>query len=49
MRIIIIIVPILILQQRVHYTVDVLAGFGVGAAVYWLVKNLVTFEPNYEV
>jgi membrane-associated phospholipid phosphatase len=49
MQIIIIIVPILILQQRVHYTVDVLAGFGVGAAVYWLVKNLVTFEPNYEV
>lgn len=49
MRVIIVIVPILILQQRVHYTIDVLAGLGVGAAVYWLVKNLVNFEPNYQV
>lgn len=46
MRIIIVIVPLLILQQRVHYTVDVLAGLAVGAAVYWVVKNLVNFKPN---
>ncbi len=49
MRVIIVLVPLLILQQRVHYTVDVLAGLGVGAGVYWLVKNLVTFKPNYSV
>lgn len=47
MRVIIVIVPLLILQQRVHYTIDVLAGLAVGAGVYWLVKNLVTFKPNY--
>jgi len=39
---------LLILQQRVHYTVDVLAGLAVGAAVYWLIKNLVNLKPNYQ-
>lgn len=48
MRFIIVIVPLLILWQRVHYTIDVIAGIAVGYGVYWLVQQLVVLGPNVE-
>lgn len=44
MKMIIIVVPFLILWQRVHYTIDVVAGLAVGAAVYWLVTKVVKLD-----
>ncbi|HFC00920.1 MAG TPA: phosphatase PAP2 family protein [Phaeodactylibacter sp.] len=44
MKMIIFVVPFLILWQRVHYTIDVVAGLAVGAAVYWLVMKVVKVD-----
>lgn len=46
MKFILVIVPFLILWQRVHYTIDVVAGLAVGAAVYFLVKNMIKLKPE---
>ena len=40
MKFILVAVPFLILWQRVHYTIDVIAGFAVGVAVYFLGSKL---------
>lgn len=48
MRFIIIVVPFLILWQRVHYTIDVVAGMAVGAGIYWFVKKCIKMKPEFE-
>jgi len=46
MTFILVILPILILWQRVHYTIDVVAGLGIGAAIYFLVKKTIKLRPD---
>lgn len=48
MKFIIIIVPLLILWQRVHYTVDVLAGFAVGVGLYYFLLKYIKLKPEFE-
>ena len=48
MRIMIFVVPFLILWQRVHYTIDVIAGMAIGAGIYFLLKRYVKMSPEFE-
>ncbi len=46
MKFILVIVPFLILWQRVHYTIDVVAGLIVGYGIFVLVKNTIKLKSG---
>jgi len=48
MRVLIVVVPLLILYMRVHYTIDVIAGAAVGVGVYMFVKRFVKMPKEFE-
>lgn len=46
MKVILVVVPLLILWQRVHYTIDVVAGLAVGMGIYVLIKNTIKLKND---
>lgn len=49
MRFTLIMVPLLILWQRVHYTIDVAAGLAVGYGIYYFIENTIKLKPNFNI